>query len=76
MSFRRQQQSGKGIILEENVWLGTDVKVLGGVTTGNDAMVGAGAVVTKNIVPSVLVGGFAAKTVRHRAGGGNGEELE
>jgi acetyltransferase-like isoleucine patch superfamily enzyme len=51
----------KGISIQDNVWLGTGVKVLDGVKIGSDAVVGAGSIVTKNIEAGTTVVGIPAK---------------
>jgi acetyltransferase-like isoleucine patch superfamily enzyme len=67
--FWQQERIGKGIILEDNVWLGTNTKVLDGVRIGNDAVVGAGAVVTADIPPFSLALGVPAKVIQDRRSG-------
>jgi acetyltransferase-like isoleucine patch superfamily enzyme len=52
------------IILEENVFLGARVIVLGGVTIGRDSVIGAGSVVTRDIPPGVIAAGNPAKVIR------------
>lgn len=52
------------IVLEDNVWLGSRVIVLKGVTIGHDAVVAAGSVVTKDVPPRCLVAGSPAKIIR------------
>lgn len=55
--IKKQGISEMGIEIEEDVWLGGDVKVLDGVTIGKGAVIGAGGVVTKDIEPySINVG--------------------
>jgi acetyltransferase-like isoleucine patch superfamily enzyme/GR25 family glycosyltransferase involved in LPS biosynthesis len=56
----------EGIIIEDDVWLGAGVKVLDGVTIGKGAIVAAGAVVTKNVLPNTIVGGVPAKFIKIR----------
>ena len=46
------------------MWLGGNVTVLPGVTIGNNVVVGAGAVVTKDIPDNSLAVGIPAKVVR------------
>lgn len=60
----------KDIIIENNVWLGNDITVLGGVTIGEGAIVQAGSVVVKNVPKYAIVGGhpatvFACRDVEH-----------
>ena len=52
------------IHIGENVWLGANVTVLGGVTIGDNAVIAAGAVVTKNIPPNTVAAGVPARVVR------------
>ena len=47
----------------DNVWLGSRVMVLKGVTIGNDSIIAAGAVVTSDIPASVVAGGVPAKVI-------------
>ena len=63
-----QERSGKGIIVEDNAWLGADVTILDGVVIGKDAIVGAGAVVHKDIPPFGIAGGNPARVMRMRSG--------
>lgn len=53
-------------ILEDEVWLGAKVTVLAGVRIGRGAVVGAGAVVTKNVEPFQIVAGVPAKVIGTR----------
>jgi acetyltransferase-like isoleucine patch superfamily enzyme len=64
--FWQQQRTGKGIVIENNVWLGTNTKVLDGVKVGHDAITGAGAVVNAEIPPFALAVGIPAKVIRDR----------
>lgn len=63
-----KQQGGevKGIILEDDVWIGANAVILDGVTIGKGAIVGAGAVVTKRVEPYAIVGGNPAELIAHR----------
>lgn len=54
------------ICLERNVWLGTRVIVLPGVTIGENTIIGAGAVVTEDIPAGVVAGGVPARVIRPR----------
>ena len=61
-----QERSGMGIDVGENAWIGADAKVLDGVTVGRDAIIAAGAVVTKDVPEFAIVGGMPAKLIRSR----------
>ena len=50
--------------LEDNVWIGDHAKVLKGVTVGANSVVAAGAVVTRDVPPNVVVAGNPAKIVK------------
>lgn len=52
------------IILEQDVWLATNVSVMAGVRIGRGAIIAAGSVVTKDIPPMVLAGGVPAQVLR------------
>ncbi|MBF2075406.1 MAG: acyltransferase [Synechococcales cyanobacterium C42_A2020_086] len=56
----------KGIVIEEDCWLGTGVKVLDGVTIGRGSVIGAGAVVTRDIPPYSIAVGVPAKVIQRR----------
>ena len=56
----------KDIIIEDNVWLGERVILLGGVRIGEGAIVQAGSVVVKDIPPCAIAGGAPAKVFKFR----------
>jgi acetyltransferase-like isoleucine patch superfamily enzyme len=47
--FAKQEFIGDDIVIAENVWLGAHVTILPGVKIGSDAIIGAGAVVTRDV---------------------------
>ena len=53
-------------IIEDNVWLGRNVVIMPGVHIGEGAIVGSGAVVTKDVAPFTIVGGVPAKFIKSR----------
>ena len=55
----------KPIILHDNVWVGDSAIVCKGVTIGENSIIGAGAVVTKNIPANVVAAGNPAKVVKN-----------
>jgi acetyltransferase-like isoleucine patch superfamily enzyme len=61
----RDATSGKeSITIGNNVWIATRAIILKGVTIGDGAVIAAGAVVTKDVLPNMLVGGVPAKFIR------------
>lgn len=67
---RRINQQGRnyqGIIIEDDCWLGTGVKVLDGVIIGQGSVIGAGAVVTKNIPAYSVAVGTPARVIAQRS---------
>jgi acetyltransferase-like isoleucine patch superfamily enzyme len=61
-----QEAPGEGIVVEDDVWLGVRVTVLDGCTIGRGSVIGAGAVVTKDIPEFSIAYGVPAKVVRKR----------
>ena len=59
-------QETKPIIVGNDVWFGQGVIVLPGVNIGNGAIIGAGAVVTKDVPPYAIVGGNPAHIIKYR----------
>ena len=54
------------IIIGNDVWIGFEAVILAGVTIGDGAIIGARAVITKDIAPYTIVGGVPAKPNRKR----------
>jgi maltose O-acetyltransferase len=64
---RRGAEAAEPITIGDNVWLGGGVIVCPGVTIGRDTVVGAGAVVTRDLPPGVLAVGNPARVIRQLA---------
>ena len=63
-SRRRDFVIGKPIAIGRNVWIAAGATVIGGVTVGENSVVAAGAVVTRDVPPNTLVGGNPARIIR------------
>jgi acetyltransferase-like isoleucine patch superfamily enzyme len=61
---RLEPPESRPITIEDNVWLGARVIVLGGVTIGADSCIGAGSVVIDDIPPRSLAVGLPARVIR------------
>ncbi len=61
----RGLESGKPITIRSNVWIGGAAILCPGVTIGEGSVIGAGAVVTKDVPPRVVVAGNPAKVIRY-----------
>lgn len=53
------------IIIEDDVWLATNVSIVAGVRIGRGTIVATGSVVTHDLPPMVLAGGIPARVIRH-----------
>ena len=56
----------KEVIIGDDVWIGTRVIIMPGVKIGNGVIIGAGAVVTKDVPDYAVVGGVPAKIIKYR----------
>lgn len=54
------------IIVDDDVWIGQRAMIMSGVHIGQGAVIGAGAVVTKDVPPYAIVGGVPAKIIKYR----------
>jgi acetyltransferase-like isoleucine patch superfamily enzyme len=66
IAVSEQASIARKIVLEENVWLAAHVTILDGITIGKDTIVGAGAVVNKDLPPLSVAVGMPAKVIRSR----------
>ena len=64
--IREQGISYQGIVIEDDVWIGSKATILDGVVIGRGAVIGAGAVVTKSIPPYGIAVGVPAKVIGTR----------
>lgn len=63
-SRRREAVIAKPIVIGKNVWIAANVTIIGGVSVGENAVVAAGSVVTKDVPADTLVGGNPARVIR------------
>ncbi len=66
MSQEKELEKKNSIIIGNDVWIGARAVVMGGVEIGDGAIIGSGAIVTKNVEPYTIVGGNPAKIIRKR----------
>jgi len=52
------------IVIGKNVWIGAGASVLPGVTVGDNAIIAAGAVVSRNVPENAVVAGVPARVIR------------
>ncbi len=65
--IRLQGTTSEGIVIEDDVWVGTGVRILDGVCIGHGAVIAAGAVVTKSVAQYSVVAGVPARPISNRA---------
>lgn len=54
------------VIIQDGVWISSNVTILKGVTVGEGAVIAAGAVVTKDVEPYTIYAGIPAKKIKNR----------
>ena len=62
--FIEQGLTAEGVVIEDDVWIGSGAVILDGVRIGQGAVVAAGAVVNKNVPPHTVVGGVPARVLK------------
>lgn len=65
-TIKSQGVAQKGITVEDDCWIGSNVIILDGVTIGKSSVIGAGTVVTKDIPPGSIVVDKREKIIRSR----------
>jgi len=61
----RKGLAAKPILIKKNAWIGANATILPGVTIGENAVVAAGAVVSKDVPDNTIVGGIPAKFIKN-----------
>jgi acetyltransferase-like isoleucine patch superfamily enzyme len=67
-SQRRAFVIAKPIVIGRCVWIAAGATIIGGVTVGDNSVIAAGSVVTKDVPPNALVGGNPARVIRSISG--------
>lgn len=57
----------KQVVIEDDVWIGARVIIVGGIRIKHGAVIGAGSVVTKDVEPFSIVAGVPAKVIKFRS---------
>lgn len=63
-SRRRAVTIGKPIVIERNVWIAAGATIIGGVTVGENSVIAAASVVTRDVPANTLVAGNPARVIR------------
>lgn len=71
--FIEQGITAEGIVIDDDVWIGSGAVITDGVHIGKGAVVAAGAVVTKDVPPHTVVGGVPARILREIRPGAQAE---
>jgi acetyltransferase-like isoleucine patch superfamily enzyme len=66
--FTEQGITAEGIVIEDDVWIGSGAIITDGVRVGRGAAVAAGAVVTRDVPPHTVAGGVPARVIREITG--------
>jgi acetyltransferase-like isoleucine patch superfamily enzyme len=64
--INQQGLTTKGILIKDDVWIGSGCRILDGIEIGEGAIIAAGAVVNRNVEPYTIVGGVPAKFIKKR----------
>ncbi|MFN8354019.1 MAG: sugar O-acetyltransferase [Spirosomataceae bacterium] len=61
---KRKSLDLKSVTIQRNAWIGANATILPGMTIGENSIVAAGAVVTRDVPPNTIVGGVPAKEIK------------
>lgn len=64
--IKNQGESRKGVVIDNNCWIGSGAIILDGVNLGSGCVVAAGSVVTKSFGENSIIGGVPAKLIKNR----------
>jgi acetyltransferase-like isoleucine patch superfamily enzyme len=62
----QQRSGGKGVVIEDDVWIGANCTILDGVRIAKGCVIGAGSVVSKSTEPLGIYGGVPARLIKTR----------
>lgn len=62
---KRQNLTAAKIHIKKNAWIGTNAVILAGVTIGENSIVAAGSVVSRDVADNTIVGGIPAKIIKN-----------
>ena len=65
--IHQQGSTAKGIIIDDDVWVGAGVTILDGVRIGTGSILAAGTVVVRDVEPFTIVGGIPARALKSRS---------
>ncbi len=74
--MNQQKSYSSTVIIEDDVWIGIRSIILSGVKIGKGSIIGAGAVVTKDVPQYSIVGGIPAKIINSRLDSGESNDYE
>jgi len=66
LPIRAQGVERRGVVVEDDCWIGANVTLLAGVRIGRGSVIAAGAVVTRDIPPGSIAAGVPARVIRSR----------
>lgn len=66
LTITEQGETAKGILIGDDVWIAAGCQILDGITIGKGAIIAAGAVVTKDVLPYTVCGGIPARFIKNR----------
>ena len=61
---QRKSLIGKPIVIKNNAWIGASATILPGITVGENSIVAAGSIVTKDVPDNTMVAGNPAKYMK------------
>jgi acetyltransferase-like isoleucine patch superfamily enzyme len=66
--MEKKPEDDLGVVIQDDVWVGSCSIIVSGVTIGRGSIVGAGSVVTKSVPPYAVIAGNPARVIKYRWG--------